>query len=49
MFANASYHRCVRRSVLSHPVHSPALMLQVDPRGKMWNRLRASIGQPNFE
>ena len=22
--------------------------LQVDPRGKQWNRLRASIGQPNF-
>eukprot|EP01023_Acetabularia_acetabulum_P008938 TRINITY_DN1393_c0_g2_i1.p1 TRINITY_DN1393_c0_g2~~TRINITY_DN1393_c0_g2_i1.p1 ORF type:complete len:553 (-),score=93.04 TRINITY_DN1393_c0_g2_i1:301-1959(-) len=21
---------------------------KVDPRGKMWNRLRASIGQPNF-
>lgn len=21
---------------------------QVDPRGKTWNRLRASIGQPNF-
>jgi hypothetical protein len=20
----------------------------VDPRGKMWNRLRAAIGQPNF-
>jgi len=28
---------------------SLALMVQVDPRGKMWNRLRASIGQPNFE
>ena len=24
------------------------LLLQVDPRGKTWNRLRASIGQPNF-
>ena len=23
-------------------------MGQVDPRGKTWNRLRASIGQPNF-
>ena len=22
--------------------------MQVDPRGKTWNRLRASIGQPNF-
>lgn len=21
---------------------------RVDPRGKTWNRLRASIGQPNF-
>jgi 6-phosphofructokinase 1 len=21
---------------------------RVDPRGKQWNRLRASIGQPNF-
>ena len=28
---------------------STALPVQVDPRGKMWNRLRASIGQPNFE
>ncbi len=24
------------------------IALQVDPRGKTWNRLRASIGQPNF-
>lgn len=24
------------------------LLPQVDPRGKTWNRLRASIGQPNF-
>ena len=23
-------------------------MMQVDPRGKTWNRLRAAIGQPNF-
>ena len=22
--------------------------VQVDPKGKMWNRLRSSIGQPNF-
>jgi len=22
---------------------------RVDPRGKQWNRLRAAIGQPNFE
>jgi hypothetical protein len=29
---------------LGHGVVAP----QVDPRGKTWNRLRASIGQPNF-
>ena len=23
--------------------------LQVDPRGKAWNRLRAAIGQPSFQ
>lgn len=23
-------------------------LLQVDPRGKTWNRLRSSIGMPNF-
>jgi 6-phosphofructokinase 1 len=28
-------------------IHSDAA-LQVDPKGKTWNRLRASIGQPNF-
>ena len=22
---------------------------KVDPRGKAWNRFRASVGQPNFE
>jgi len=30
--------------LLGHGVVAP----QVDPRGKTWNRLRASIGQPNF-
>ncbi len=24
------------------------LLSQVDPRGKTWNRLRSSIGMPNF-
>ena len=25
-----------------------SLLLQVDPQGKQWNRLRSSIGQPQF-
>jgi len=24
------------------------VLLQVDPQGKQWNRLRSSIGQPQF-
>ena len=34
-----------------HESSAPPLAMlhtQVDPRGKTWNRLRASIGQPNF-
>ena len=26
----------------------PTAVLQVDPGGKTWNRLRSSIGMPNF-
>jgi len=42
---------CVKRS--AHIAVPPDLTrccrcAQVDPRGKAWNRLRASIGQPNF-
>ena len=31
-----------------NPVTSSVACLQVDPKGKQWNRLRASIGMPNF-
>eukprot|EP00879_Flechtneria_rotunda_P018236 GHRR01019131.1.p1 GENE.GHRR01019131.1~~GHRR01019131.1.p1 ORF type:complete len:145 (+),score=41.55 GHRR01019131.1:247-681(+) len=39
--------------VNTHYVYLPIPVIiqaprKVDPRGKMWNRLRASIGQPNF-
>eukprot|EP00877_Chromochloris_zofingiensis_P003270 jgi/Chrzof1/12944/Cz07g13120.t1_PFK2[v5.2] len=39
--------------VNTHYVYLPIPVIiqaprRVDPRGKMWNRLRASIGQPNF-
>ena len=39
--------------VNTHYVYLPIPIIiqaprRVDPRGKMWNRLRASIGQPNF-
>jgi len=39
--------------VNTHYVYLPIPVIiqaprRIDPRGKMWNRLRASIGQPNF-
>lgn len=39
--------------VNTHYVYLPIPVIiqaprKVDPRGKMWNRLRASIGQPSF-
>ena len=39
--------------VNTHYVYMPASVVttaarRVDPRGKQWNRLRATIGQPNF-
>ena len=42
--------RCnVLHAVIKRGVRLASLQMQVDPKGKMWNRLRASIGQPNFE
>ncbi len=37
-----------RASLRPHASFLSSWRVQVDPRGKAWNRLRASIGQPNF-
>ena len=36
------------QSFFSSKCPEATLLMQVDPRGKTWNRLRSSIGMPNF-
>mmetsp|Transcript_34610 Transcript_34610/g.76908 ORF Transcript_34610/g.76908 Transcript_34610/m.76908 type:complete len:538 (-) Transcript_34610:484-2097(-) len=52
--AFAGYTDCTVGMINTHYVYLPIPVViqaprKVDPRGKAWNRLRASIGQPNFE